>query len=103
MDEDHRERDGLTVIVFWFQVKLASHLFSPLDGKVPEKIKGMLQKIRPGFFVETGRPEGIGLFLMAGVSGLTALQQLWRFLSAAAEVGGLLTEDETGKLLTDTV
>jgi hypothetical protein len=60
--------------------------------KVPEKIKGMLQK-SARIFVELADQKGLGFSYgrSIGAYGATAALEV---LSAAAEVGGLLTEDE---------
>ena len=71
--------------------ELASQLLAT-GWEVPEKIKGMLQK-SARIFVELADKQGLGFSYgrSIGAYGDTAALEV---LSAAAEVGGLLTEDE---------
>ena len=71
--------------------ELASQLLAT-GWEVPEKIKGMLQK-SARIFVELADQKGLGFSYgrSIGAYGATAALEV---LSAAAEVGGLLTEDE---------
>lgn len=71
--------------------ELASQLLAT-GWEVPEKIKGMLQK-SARIFVELADQKGLGFSYgrSIGAYGATAALEV---LSAAAEIGGLLTEDE---------
>ena len=71
--------------------ELASQLLAT-GWEVPEKIKGMLQK-SARIFVELADQKGLGFSYGSSIGSYGATAAL-EVLSAAAEVGGLLTEDE---------